>query len=106
LSTASVVVYKGFNYGSDTDFETEFNTIKNLIGTSGFTSTRLYTMIQQGTTNTPTAAVQAAINTDTALLLGLWASETQDAFNELAALSTAIVEDAQISLSILESRVF
>lgn len=91
LSTASAVVYKGFNYGSDADFETEFNTAKNLVGTSGFTSARLYTMIQQGTTNTPTAAIQAAINTDTALLLGLWASETQDAFNnELAALSTAI----------------
>jgi glucan endo-1,3-beta-D-glucosidase len=91
LSTTSAVVYKGFNYGSDADFETEFNTAKNLVGTSGFTSARLYTMIQQGTTNTPTAAIQAAINTDTALLLGLWASETQDAFNnELAALSTAI----------------
>jgi glucan endo-1,3-beta-D-glucosidase len=46
LSTASAVVYKGFNYSSDADFETEFNTTKNLIGTSGFTSARLYTMIQ------------------------------------------------------------
>jgi len=91
VSTASAVVYKGFNYGSGADFQNDFNTAKNLVGTSGFTSARLYTMIQQGTTNTPTAAIQAAINTDTTLLLGLWASETQDAFNnELAALSSAI----------------
>src|ERR1700733_9206075 len=91
VSTASAVVYKGFNYGAGADFQNDFNTAKNLVGTSGFTSARLYTMIQQGTTNTPTAAIQAAIDTDTTLLLGLWASETQDAFNnELAALSSAI----------------
>jgi glucan endo-1,3-beta-D-glucosidase len=91
LSTASAVVYKGFNYGSAADFENDFNTAKNLVGTSGFTSARLYTMIAAGTTNTPTPAIQAAIDTDTTLLLGLWASETQDAFNnELAALSSAI----------------
>jgi len=90
VSTASAV-YKGFNYGAGADFENDFNTAKNLVGTSGFTSARLYTMIQQGTTNAPTAAIQAAINTDTTLLLGLWASEAQDAFNnELAALSSAI----------------
>lgn len=90
LSTASAV-YKGFNYGAGADFQTEFTTAANLVGTSGFTSARLYTMIEQGTTNTPTSAIQAAINTGTTLLLGLWASETQDAFNnELAALSSAI----------------
>jgi len=47
-------IYKGFNYGStftdgsaktQTDFEDEFNAAKNLVGTSGFTSARLYTMI-------------------------------------------------------------
>jgi glucan endo-1,3-beta-D-glucosidase len=91
VSTASAVVYKGFNYGAGADFQNDFNTAKNLVGTSGFTSARLYTMIQQGTTNTPTAAIQAAIDTDTTLLLGLWASETQEAFNnELAALSSAL----------------
>lgn len=91
VSTASAVVYKGFNYGAGADFQNDFNTAKSLVGTSGFTSARLYTLIQQGTTNTPTAAIQAAIDTDTTLLLGLWASETQDAFNnELAALSSAI----------------
>ena len=91
LSTASAVVYKGFNYGSGADFQNDFTTAQNLVGTSGFTSARLYTMIAEGTTNSPTAAIQAAINTDTTLLLGMWASETQDAFNnELAALSSAI----------------
>lgn len=47
-------VYQGFNYGStQTDgsvkdqatFESEFKTAKALVGTSGFTSARLYTMI-------------------------------------------------------------
>ena len=49
MSTASAVVYKGFNYGSGADFQNEFNTAKNLVGTSGFASARLYTMIQPGT---------------------------------------------------------
>lgn len=91
LSSVSAVVYKGFNYGAAADFANDFKTAQNLVGTSGFTSARLYTMIQPGTTNTPTGAIQAAIDTGTTLLLGLWASETQDAFNnELAALSSAI----------------
>lgn len=91
LSTASAVVYKGFNYGAAADFENDFNTAKALVGTSGFTSARLYTMIKPDTTNTPTDAIQAAIDTDTTLLLGLWASAGQDAFNnEVAALNTAI----------------
>lgn len=55
LSVAtSEAAYKGFNYGaaksdgsvkSQSDFESEFSTAKNLVGTSGFTSARLYTMI-------------------------------------------------------------
>lgn len=49
---------QGFNYGStQTDgsikdqaaFTAEFNAAKALVGTSGFTSARLYTMIQGGT---------------------------------------------------------
>lgn len=74
------------------DFEAEFNRAKSLAGTHGrFTSARLYTMIQAGTTNTPVSAIPAAINTQTRLLLGLWASAGQGDFdNELAALSSAI----------------
>jgi len=90
LSTASAV-YKGFNYGAAADFESDFNTAKALVGTSGFTSARLYTMIASGTTDTPTSAIQAAIDTDTTLLLGLWASEDQATFdNEITALNSAI----------------
>lgn len=101
LTTADAAV-KGFNYGSTfnnnqakvvTDFEYEFNAAKNLPGTSGWTSARLYTMIQAGTTNNPIEAIQAAINTKTGLLLGMWASAGQDNFNnELAALKAAITQ--------------
>src|SRR5579864_4877281 len=93
-------VYQGFNYGStftdgsalvESDFQSRFTTAQNLVGTSGFTSARLYTMIQGGTTNTPIEAIPAAIATKTSLLLGLWASAGQADFNnELAALTGAI----------------
>ena len=54
LSSMTSAAYQGFNYGStftdgsaksQSDFQTEFTTAKNLVGTSGFTSARLYTMI-------------------------------------------------------------
>lgn len=99
LSTANAAI-KGFNYGAQfnndaaktlTDFEYEFNKAKNLPGTDGWTSARLYTMIQHGTQNTVIEAIQAAINTQTTLLLGLWASAGQESFNnEIAALKAAI----------------
>jgi glucan endo-1,3-beta-D-glucosidase len=54
LSTTTAV-FQGFNYGStksdgstfryQADFQSLFQTAKNLVGTSGFTSARLYTMI-------------------------------------------------------------
>lgn len=100
LSTVSAQVYKGFNYGSTntanapmtlTDYSDEFTAAQNLVGATGFTSARLYTMIQAGTTNTVTEAIQAAINTKTSLLLGLWGSGGQSGLdNELAALSSAL----------------
>lgn len=99
LSTANAAI-KGFNYGAQfnndaaktlTDFEYEFNDAKTLPGTDGWTSARLYTMIQHGTQNTVIEAIQAAINTKTTLLLGLWASAGQESFNnEIAALKAAI----------------
>lgn len=55
FSTAYAQVYKGFNYGSlftnnapltQQDFENRFNTARQLQGTSGFTSARLFTTIQ------------------------------------------------------------
>ncbi|KAH6664768.1 glucan 1,3-beta-glucosidase [Plectosphaerella plurivora] len=93
--------YQGFNYGntftngaakSQQDFEAEFRAAANLAGTNGdFTSARLYTMIQAGTTDDPISAIQAAINTRTSLLLGIWASAGSAQFeNELNALRRAI----------------
>lgn len=95
----SEAVSQGFNYGatkgdgsvkSQADFQTEFNTAKNLVGTNNaFTSARLYTMIQGGTTNGPIEAIPAAIKEKTTLLLGLWASGGTMT-NEIAALKSAI----------------
>ncbi|KAK5122455.1 hypothetical protein LTR85_004039 [Meristemomyces frigidus] len=91
----------GFNYGStfsdgsakaQSDFEAEFTRAQTLQGTNGeFTSARLYTMIQGATTDTPISAIPAAIDTQTSLLLGLWASAGQADFtNEITALTSAI----------------
>lgn len=89
-------VHKGFNYGASTnnagtDFQTEFAAAQSLAGTSGFNSARLYTMIEYGTTDTPSSAFQAAINTGTTLLLGIWCSAGQTMVtNELNALAAAV----------------
>ncbi|TEA20784.1 putative glucan endo-1,3-beta-glucosidase eglC [Colletotrichum sidae] len=100
-STASA--FQGFNYGStftdgrvktQTDFESEFKTAASLEGTNGaFTSARLYTMVQGGSTNDPISAIPAAISTKTTLLLGLWASAGDAAFaNELEALKKTLAQ--------------
>ena len=99
LSTASAAL-QGFNYGStktdgsfmyEADFQSKFTTAQNLVGdfglqqcsfvyhdrrlTRSFRRTPLTTSQQGGSsTNEPTQAIQAAINTKTSLLLGLWAS--------------------------------
>lgn len=95
----SEAISQGFNYGANkgdgsvktqADFETEFTTAKNLVGTdNAFTSARLYTMIQGGSTNSPIEAIPAAIKEKTTLLLGLWASGGTMT-NEIAALKSAI----------------
>lgn len=92
---------QGFNYGATfedgscrmaSDFEGTFNTARNLVGTDGgFTAARLYTTVQCNTIDTPTSAIQAAINTNTTLLLGLWASAGDGIFeDELGALTNAV----------------
>ncbi|KAL9108836.1 MAG: hypothetical protein Q9227_006493 [Pyrenula ochraceoflavens] len=96
---------KGFNTGStftdgsaktQQDFENEFRRAQSLPGASGFSSFRLFTTIQGGTTNTPLTAIPAAISTKTNLLLGLWGSAGQTGFdNELAALKSAISQYGQ-----------
>lgn len=101
LASGAAALSRGFNYGSLDldgsprtleDFTNQFNAAKALQGTNGvFTSARLFTMIQAGTSGDLTSAIQAAINTDTSLLLGLWASAGQTSFDlELAALRYAI----------------
>ncbi|KAH8723020.1 glucan 1,3-beta-glucosidase-like protein [Phaeosphaeriaceae sp. PMI808] len=98
LALASTVVAqsKGFNYGSTNadgscrtynDFVRFFNEAKSLQGAPGFTTARLYTSIQCGTTNSPIEAFRAAVDTDTKVLVGLWASAGRGAYeNELNAL--------------------
>ncbi|KAL2045817.1 hypothetical protein ABVK25_012036 [Lepraria finkii] len=100
LSVASAQVYKGFNYGAtntdnspitESQYQNDFTTAQNLVGASGFTSARLFTSIQAGTTDTYTEAFQAAINTKTSLLLGLWGSSGEAGLsNEITALQAAI----------------
>ncbi|KAI5866144.1 glycoside hydrolase family 17 protein [Durotheca rogersii] len=91
---------KGFNYGAfflnqaakqQVDFAYEFNRAKNLPGTSGWSSARLYTMVQWGTASDVISAIPAAIETKTTLLLGLWVSGGDQAItNEITALKAAI----------------
>lgn len=117
-AAASIVVAtaqgtpKGFNYGNVftdgtpkilSDFEAEFTKAQNLAGTSGFTSARLFTMIQAGTANTVISAIPAAINTNTRLLLGLWASAGQASFdNEVIALRNAIDQYGDDLLNLID----
>lgn len=112
VSTVAGQAKKGFNYGStftdsapkqQSDFEDEFITAQKLGGTSGFTSARLYTMIQAGTTNDPISAIPAALGTKTSLLLGLWASVDQSGFdNELTALKKAIDQYGDAFVAIVD----
>ncbi|KAI4190671.1 MAG: hypothetical protein LQ348_003620 [Seirophora lacunosa] len=105
LSTTYAQVLQGFNYGSvftndapvtRQDYVDRFNTARQLQGTSGFTSARLFTMIQAGTANAPIEAIPAAIATNTQLLLGIFLSSTDEAFeNEQAALRSAISQYGQ-----------
>ena len=98
---SAFAAYKGFNYAStgaggvaidQGTFEGEFNSAKTLQGPIiPYTSARLYTSIQAGTVNSPIAAIPAAINTGTTLLLGIWASGGQTVIdNEIAAIQSAI----------------
>lgn len=93
-------VVLGFNSGAtddtgkakmQSDFETEFKAAKSMQGAPGnFSAIRLYSNIQAYTNNTPIAAFPAAISTGTQLLLGIWASGTDNIDNELSALESAI----------------
>lgn len=90
----------GFNSGAmfDTskakkksDFLEEFKTAQSLHGSPGlFNSVRLYTMIQWETDDTPIEAFEAAIETNTTMLLGIWCSGTDSIEKELNAMKSAL----------------
>lgn len=120
VASVNAAALQGFNYGAtlttgaaktQNDFEvcrelnpclmrhsnetffiqTDFKKAQNLAGTSGWTSARLYTSIQGGSTNDPISAIPAAIATNTKLLLGIWASGGQEGVtNEIAAIENAV----------------
>jgi glucan endo-1,3-beta-D-glucosidase len=100
VASVNAAALQGFNYGAtlttgaaktQSDFETDFKKAQNLAGTSGWTSARLYTSIQGGSTNDPISAIPAAIATNTKLLLGIWASGGQEGVtNEIAAIENAV----------------
>lgn len=94
--------YLGFNTGSTladrsakfkADFLAEFNTAKSLVGAPGtFNAVRLYTNIQAYSTDDPIQAFEAAIETNTSILLGVWASGTDNIDNEISALKKAVTQ--------------
>ncbi|KAJ4379889.1 hypothetical protein N0V86_005073 [Didymella sp. IMI 355093] len=100
--TAAQGTILGFNSGASDDkgnaknqqdFEREFKAAKSLNGAPGdFNTIRLYSNIQWNTPDTPIAAFSAAVATNTSLLLGIWASGTDNIDNELKALTAALDE--------------
>ncbi|KAI1124583.1 glycoside hydrolase superfamily [Nemania abortiva] len=92
--------YLGFNSGAmktdnsakfKSDFLAEFNTAQNLKGAPGkFDAVRLYTNIQAYSTSDPIQAFDAAVETKTKILLGLWTSGTDSIDNEMTALKSGL----------------
>jgi glucan endo-1,3-beta-D-glucosidase len=105
IVSAQEKVYQGFNSGNtftdqtakkQADFEKEFKTASALAFSPGsFNSVRLYTNIQAKTTADPISAFDAALATNTSLLLGIWCSGTDTITNELSALQAAITKHGQ-----------
>lgn len=99
-ASAATEAYLGFNSGATLadrsakfkkDWLAEFNTAQNLKGAPGkFNAVRLYTNIQAYSEDDPIEAFEAAIETDTKILLGIWASGTSSIDKELSALKKAL----------------
>jgi glucan endo-1,3-beta-D-glucosidase len=99
-SGAAAENYLGFNSGSTkadhsakfkADFEAEFKTAQGLENAPGkFNAVRLYTNIQAYSQDDPIEAFDAAIGTDTKILLGVWTSGTDSIDKELSALKKAV----------------
>ncbi|ODA77442.1 hypothetical protein RJ55_07071 [Drechmeria coniospora] len=94
--------YLGFNSGATfadrsakfkADFEAEFKTAQNLAGSPGtFNTVRLYTNIQAYSQDDPIEAFEAAIDTKTSILLGVWTSGVDNIDKELSALKKAVAK--------------
>jgi len=92
--------YLGFNSGSTlatreakfkADFKSEFTTAQGLKNAPGkFNAVRLYTNIQAYSETDPIEAFEAAIETETYILLGVWASGTDSISKELTALKNGL----------------
>jgi len=99
---ASAENYLGFNSGSTfadhsakfkKDFKAEFETAQNLVNAPGtFNAVRLYTNVQAYSKDDPIEAFEAAIETNTKLLLGIWTSGTTTIDNDVNALKKAITK--------------
>ncbi|KAJ4287461.1 hypothetical protein N0V88_007647 [Collariella sp. IMI 366227] len=97
---ASAENYLGFNSGATkadrsakfkSDWVAEFETAQNLKNAPGtFNAVRLYTNVQAYATNDPIQAFDAAMETNTKMLLGIWTSGTDSIDNELTALKKAV----------------
>ncbi|RGP66904.1 hypothetical protein FSPOR_6286 [Fusarium sporotrichioides] len=92
--------YLGFNSGATlanreakfkADFQAEFETAQNLKTSPGdFNAVRLYTNIQAYSEDDPIEAFEAAIDTKTQILLGVWTSGTDSIDKEISALKKAV----------------
>jgi len=101
-SGVSAENYLGFNSGSTfpdnsakfkKDFKAEFETAQNLKNAPGtFNAVRLYTNVQAYSTDDPIEAFEAAIETNTKLLLGIWTSGTKTIDNDVNALKKALTK--------------
>jgi glucan endo-1,3-beta-D-glucosidase len=99
-SGASAENYLGFNSGATladrsakfkSDFLAEFKTAQGLQKAPGkFNAVRLYTNVQAYSQDDPIEAFEAAMETDTKMLLGIWTSGTDNIDKELSALKKAI----------------
>ncbi|KAK4239589.1 glycoside hydrolase [Achaetomium macrosporum] len=99
-SGVSAENYLGFNSGATladrsakfkSDFLAEFKTAQGLKNAPGkFNAVRLYTNIQAYSDSDPIQAFEAAIDTNTKLLLGIWTSGTDNIDKELSALKKAV----------------
>ena len=104
LAAASLVsshtVYQGFNYGStfvdsscrsQADYETSFRYARNLPGMNNtFTSARLYTSLPCEPDKRYLSAIDAAVITNTSLLLGIWATNADHTDLEVEAIKAAV----------------